>query len=73
MSGSVLVIGYGNALRSDDGVGPAVASALSSDVRAFGLTVLQRHQLTPDLAPEFAAAWVSAAAVFGLAAGSLFR
>jgi hydrogenase maturation protease len=56
MTGSVLVIGYGNALRSDDGVGPAVAAALSCDVRAFGLTVLQRHQLTPELAPDLAAA-----------------
>src|SRR5690242_14548449 len=56
MTGSVLVIGYGNVLRSDDGVGPAVASALSCDVRAFGLTVLQRHQLTPELARDLAAA-----------------
>jgi hydrogenase maturation protease len=56
MTHSVLVIGYGNPLRCDDGVGPAVASALSCDVRAFGLTVLQRHQLTPELAPDLAAA-----------------
>lgn len=45
----VLVIGYGNTLRGDDGVGPNVAEA----VGALGLPsvhTLARQQLTPELA-----------------------
>jgi len=48
--GEALVVGYGNALRSDDGVGPAVAEAVAADPRFAGVTVLARHQLTPELA-----------------------
>jgi len=44
-----LVIGYGNVLRSDDGVGWHVAERLDNDPRFDGVTVLQRHQLTPEL------------------------
>lgn len=47
MAGAV-VIGYGNRLRGDDGVGPRVAAAIGRrrpDVRALGV-----HQLTPELA-----------------------
>jgi len=29
-TGGVLVIGYGNALRTDDGVGPAVAEPMTT-------------------------------------------
>jgi hydrogenase maturation protease len=62
-----LVIGCGNTLRSDDGVGWCIAEAL--DQRALpGLEVAAVHQLTPELAPRIAAA---AAVVFvdaGLAA-----
>lgn len=44
-----LVIGYGNALRRDDGAGPAAAALLES--RALpGLSVHTCHQLTPELA-----------------------
>lgn len=46
---TVLVIGYGNELRSDDGVGQRVADA----VEAWGLPnvhSLSVHQLTPELA-----------------------
>ncbi len=46
----VLVIGYGNPLRGDDGVGPFVASRLG------GVAV---HQLTPELAEQVAAADVA--------------
>ncbi|HEY9832991.1 MAG TPA: hydrogenase maturation protease [Stenomitos sp.] len=45
----VLVIGYGNTLRSDDGVGQAVVER----VKAWNLPnvqVLTVHQLTPELA-----------------------
>ena len=47
-SGSkALVIGYGNTLRRDDGVGPFVAGLLKPSP---GLHVITRHQLTPELA-----------------------
>ena len=48
-----LVIGYGNSLRGDDGIGIKVAEAVAkwqlSNVRS-----LARHQLTPELAAELA-------------------
>ncbi|MGB8703096.1 MAG: hydrogenase maturation protease [Thermosynechococcaceae cyanobacterium] len=50
-----LVIGYGNALRSDDGVGPLVADRVAywnlPDVRSLSV-----HQLAPELATEIAQA-----------------
>jgi hydrogenase maturation protease len=46
----VLVVGYGNPLRSDDGVGPAVAARLAVDPRLAGADVRIEHQLTPELA-----------------------
>ena len=46
----VLVIGYGSPLRSDDGVGPAVAERLAGDARLAGADVRAEHQLTPELA-----------------------
>lgn len=53
MPDGVLVIGYGNTLRGDDGIGPAVAA----DVAARGLPavrVIVAHQLTPELAADLA-------------------
>jgi len=50
-----LLIGWGNALREDDGVGRAIAA----EVEGWGLAnlcVIERTQLTPELAPELAAA-----------------
>jgi len=44
-----LVIGYGNTLRSDDGVGAKVAAAIE-ELALHGVTALVRHQLTPELA-----------------------
>ncbi len=49
-AGTVLVVGYGNPLRSDDGVGPAVAARLAADPRLSGVLVRAEHQLTPELA-----------------------
>jgi hydrogenase maturation protease len=46
----VLIVGFGNALRTDDGVGWAVAERLATDPRLEGATVIARHQLTPELA-----------------------
>jgi hydrogenase maturation protease len=52
---TILVIGYGNALRGDDGVGPRVAATVAGwgrpDLEALGV-----HQLTPELAVPLAAA-----------------
>ena len=45
----LLVIGYGNELRGDDGVGPKVAEALDQ-LRLPGVRTISCHQLTPELA-----------------------
>ena len=55
-AGGVLVIGYGNALRSDDGVGPRAAASLAADPRFAGVEVLALHQLTPELALDMSRA-----------------
>lgn len=44
-----LVLGYGNTLRSDDGVGPKVAHALA-ELRLPGVETLACDLLTPELA-----------------------
>jgi hydrogenase maturation protease len=46
---SLLVIGYGNELRSDDGVGAKVAAAVA-DWDLPRVRTLVRHQLAPELA-----------------------
>ena len=45
-----LVIGYGNTLRGDDGLGPAVAELLEAELAAEDVDVLSCQLLTPDLA-----------------------
>lgn len=45
----LLVIGYGNTLRSDDGVGPRVAQEIEA-LGLEGVKVLARPLLTPELA-----------------------
>ena len=45
----LLVIGYGNTLRSDDAVGQVVAQRLEEQ-RLHGVRVISRHLLTPELA-----------------------
>jgi hydrogenase maturation protease len=48
---ATVVIGYGNPLRADDGVGPAIAAGLADTFRgdaAFAAVV--GHQLLPELA-----------------------
>jgi hydrogenase maturation protease len=52
----VLVVGYGNSLRGDDGAGWHAAARLAADPRLTGARVLARHQLTPELAAEVATA-----------------
>jgi hydrogenase maturation protease len=53
MTGNALIVGYGNPLRGDDGVGQAVAQAFAEE---DGVDALACHQLTPELAERFAAA-----------------
>jgi hydrogenase maturation protease len=48
----VLIIGCGNPLRADDGIGWHAAARLARDPRCAGARVLTRHQLTPELAED---------------------
>jgi hydrogenase maturation protease len=56
MTGGILVVGYGNTLRTDDGIGWHAAGRLAGDERLSGAVILQRHQLTPELALDISAA-----------------
>ena len=47
----VLVLGYGNPMRSDDGLGWQMAVDLFRTNRCPDVEVLPCHQLTPELAP----------------------
>ena len=49
---SVLVIGYGNTLRGDDGFGVAAAEQLRETEQPDRVKVLTCQQLTPELASE---------------------
>jgi hydrogenase maturation protease len=52
---AMLVIGYGNELRSDDGVGPKVAAAIAA-MQWPGVDAIACQQLTPELAELIASA-----------------
>jgi hydrogenase maturation protease len=52
----VLVVGYGNPLWGDDGVGWHAAGRLAADPRLAGARVLARQQLVPELAVDLAQA-----------------
>ena len=49
----ILVIGYGNTLRSDDGVGPHIAQEVVAQGWP-GVRTIVVHQLMPELAAELA-------------------
>ena len=51
----LLVIGYGNSLRRDDGVGPRVAEAIE-EVQLPGVRTLVCQLLTPEFADQVARA-----------------
>jgi hydrogenase maturation protease len=51
----LLVIGYGNELRGDDGIGPQVARAVES-WNLPDVTALATHGLTPELAESISLA-----------------
>ncbi|HZD59096.1 MAG TPA: hydrogenase maturation protease [Anaerolineae bacterium] len=48
----ITVIGYGNPLRGDDGLGWFVAKQLAERVASDNIKVLALYQLTPELADE---------------------
>lgn len=51
----LLVIGYGNSLRSDDGAGPRVAEAVAAK-KISGTETISCHQLTPEFAERVSSA-----------------
>jgi len=51
-----LIIGYGNPLRGDDGIGARAAELLAETPFPDGVQVLVCHQLTIELAPQIAEA-----------------
>jgi hydrogenase maturation protease len=51
-----LIIGYGNALRGDDGAGYIAAELLSERIHDPEIEILSRHQLTPELMEPIAQA-----------------
>ena len=46
----VLIVGYGNPLRSDDGLGWHVAQELSRELRREDVQIVAVHQLAPEIA-----------------------
>jgi Ni,Fe-hydrogenase maturation factor len=52
----ILVIGYGNTLRRDDGVGVRAAEMMAADARFTDVEVLTAYQLTPELSLDIATA-----------------
>ncbi len=46
----VLMVGYGNPLRGDDGLGWAAAEYLAAQPWTEGIEILVEHQLNPELA-----------------------
>lgn len=57
-AGDFLVIGYGNTLRGDDGVGPRVAEAVEQ-LNLPGVRTLSCPMLTPELAGQISQARVA--------------
>jgi hydrogenase maturation protease len=56
----ILIIGYGNRLRRDDGVGPTLAKTIQENEQLDDIRVIETHQLVPELAEEMAASDVTA-------------
>ena len=48
--GKVLIIGYGNPLRSDDGLGWHASRMIAQELAGHNAEVITCHQLTPELA-----------------------
>jgi hydrogenase maturation protease len=56
MSARVLILGYGNPLRGDDGLGWIAAHRLSRLIPDDAVEILGLHQLTPELAEPISTA-----------------
>lgn len=56
----ILIIGYGNRLRRDDGVGPTLARMIQENEQLDDIRVIEAHQLVPELAEDMAASDVTA-------------
>lgn len=52
----ILVVGFGNTLRGDDGVGPEVAETLAVGLEEAGASVVSTQQLLPELAEQVSGA-----------------
>lgn len=48
-----LIIGYGNSLRTDDGIGWHAAERMQTDERFANFRVVSAFQLTPEMAYDF--------------------
>jgi hydrogenase maturation protease len=53
---AVLVIGFGNTLRRDDGAGAVAAELMAADPRLADVEVQARYQLLPEMAMDMAEA-----------------
>ena len=51
-----LIVGYGNALRGDDGAGYVAAELLRDRIQDPGIEILCEHQLLPELAENLSRA-----------------
>jgi hydrogenase maturation protease len=56
----IVLIGYGNPLRRDDGAGPALAMMAEARAGLNDMRVLTPHQLVPELAEDLAGADIAA-------------
>ena len=71
----LLIIGYGNPLRGDDGIGPAAADRLRNFWGNQSIDIVSLHQLTPELAEPISMAEriVFIDAAVGPVAGSILE
>jgi hydrogenase maturation protease len=68
----IVLVGYGNPLRRDDGAGPALARMVAAWGGLNDLRVITPHQLVPELAEDLAAPGVSAVLFLDACAGDCY-
>lgn len=56
MTKNILIIGYGNPLRRDDGAGVIAVERLQQKIKYPNCTFITAHQLQPEMIAEFAVA-----------------
>jgi hydrogenase maturation protease len=59
MAARILIIGFGNPLRGDDGLGPAALTELERTVAGEDVEFIECHQLVPELADDLSQADVA--------------